>query len=457
MARSALRSCAALLWVAALLLSIPDAVAQVVVPELPAPAAPPLAGPEPPAPAASSRPEPFAFGDFTWVNGNNRQPAALLETKYITFSALLDSNYTYSFASPIDHTIAGTTTNSRHNELNLLMASVGGDFHYKDVRATLSVQFGNRAELVYANDPTSHRGPSSLSNILKYIREATVGYHFNVRYGLNLDVGIMTSFIGMLSYLNFENWTYQPSYLWEMTPYYFVGLRAQLFPTERTKIELWLVNGWQSYSKFNETPGVGLLLQWRPREWVVLSSHYYLGFDTRNNPGRLRFHTDNNAQLRYFNSRDGRVLSRGALSLAADFGCEEGVGVSCGNQYLAGFALYNQLLFYRNLFALTQGGGFVSNPGRYLVLVPPGPVPFDTSPGSTYKAWEALLTFDYLPSDYLTYRIEYVHRGTDVPYFAGPGGSTSPDGYSDTIVPPGYAPDRVLNEDRVTVAFLLRI
>jgi hypothetical protein len=143
--------------------------------------------------------------------------------------------------------------------------------------------------------------------------------------------------------------------------------------------------------------------------------------------------------------------------LALDFGCENGSSVACADQYLAGFALYHQLLFYHHQLAFTQGGGVVTNPGRYLVLLPPGPVGFDTSPRASYVVWEALLTFDYQPTDYVTYRIEYVHRGANVPYFAGHGGSTSPDGYSDTAIPVGYQPDRVTGEDRITIAFLLRI
>ena len=267
----------------------------------------------------------------------------------------------------------------------------------------------------------------------------------------------MTSFIGNMSYLNFENWTYQASYIWEMTPYYFVGLRSQLYVTPRFKIEFWLINGWQSYSKFNETPGIGLQLQWRPREWALLSTNHYAGFDTKSTQDRVRYHSDNNLQLRYWNRKESPYFSRGALALAADFGCEHGSGVSCDTQYFIGLAAYNQFTFYRNHVAFTQGGGIVSNPGRYLAVVPPGPVGFDTSPNSTYVVWEALLTFDVMPTDFVTYRIEYVHRGANIPYFAGKGGSTSPDGYSDTVLPVDYMPDRVTSEDRICIAFLLRL
>jgi hypothetical protein len=41
-----------------------------------------MSAPGAPEPAS----EPFAFGDFTWLNGNNRQKQALLDTKYFRLS-----------------------------------------------------------------------------------------------------------------------------------------------------------------------------------------------------------------------------------------------------------------------------------------------------------------------------------------------------------------------------------
>lgn len=37
-----------------------------------------------PAPASTGPAEPFAFGDFTWLNGNNRQHKALLDSQYFS-------------------------------------------------------------------------------------------------------------------------------------------------------------------------------------------------------------------------------------------------------------------------------------------------------------------------------------------------------------------------------------
>ena len=82
--------------------------------------------------------------------------------------------------------------------------------------------------------------------------------------GINIQAGIFMSYVGLWSYYNFDNWTYQPSYVSSNTPWFFNGMRVQIFPSDKLKIEPWLVNGWQSYGKFNEAPGVGMQLLWKP-------------------------------------------------------------------------------------------------------------------------------------------------------------------------------------------------
>jgi len=48
------------------------------------------------------------------------------------------------------------------------------------------------------------------------------------------------SYIGLFSYYNFDNWTYQPSFVSSNTPWFFNGLRIQWFPTNKLKIEPWV-------------------------------------------------------------------------------------------------------------------------------------------------------------------------------------------------------------------------
>ena len=82
--------------------------------------------------------------------------------------------------------------------------------------------------------------------------------------GINIDAGIFLSYVGLCSYYNYENWTDQASYVSSNTPWFFNGIRIQIFPTDKLKIEPWIINGWQSYGMFNEQPGLGFQIAWRP-------------------------------------------------------------------------------------------------------------------------------------------------------------------------------------------------
>ena len=132
-------------------------------------------------------------------------------------------------------------------------------------------------------------------------------------------------------------------------------------------------------------------------------------------------------------------MDKAAFSLTGDMGCEHGGGVSCAGdsargpkQSFLGYMLYNRLWFHKDLYALTLGGGQINNPGRYLVLLPPingataasGTPYFTENPGDPFKAWDVSATVDYMPSQYITFRMEYNHRAANVPYFSGPGGIT---------------------------------
>jgi hypothetical protein len=127
---------------------------------------------------------------------------------------------------------------------------------------------------------------------------------------------------------------------------------------------------------------------------------------------------------------------------------------------------YNRFWFHHDLFGLTLGGGAIDNPGRYLVLLPPingatafsGTPYFTQNPGDPFKGWDASATFDYMPSQYITFRWEYVHRGSNVPYFSGTGGITPPGGNSGALgsVVPGFTPDLRKFENRGTVALLVK-
>jgi len=98
--------------------------------------------------------------------------------------------------------------------------------------------------------------------------------------------------------------------------------------------------------------------------------------------------------------------------------------------------LYNRVWWAKDKYAFTLGGGQMSNPGRYLTLLPPingatattGTPYFTENPGDKYTGWDTTGTFDYMPSQYITFRTELGYRHASVPYWTGRGGITPPGG-----------------------------
>ena len=429
----------------------------------------------PPAPDSAPA-EPFAFADFTWLTGNPRTKDSPLATEAFTGEFRADVNYTHDFNHPQDNTIVGSSEVFRSREVQVTQLGIGGDFHYKNVRGRLMTQFGLYSETTPRNDASPARGQWNLADAYRYLSEAYGGYHWNVLNGINFDSGIFVSYVGLFSYYQFDNWAYQPSYVSSNTPWFFNGVRVQIFTSDKLKIEPWFVNGWQSYGKFNQAPGLGLQVLWRPNGWLSVLGNQYWGTDTLGNSDRMRIHTDESIQVKYLDD-PGSFLSKAAFTLTVDAGCEYGGGVSCMSsspgspaQYFLGFMAYDRFWFLHDLFGLTLGGGAINNPGRYLVLLPPingataasGTPFFTANPGDPYKAWDLSVTLDYMPVQFVTFRLEGNHREANVPYFAGSGGVTPPGGNtgapgSDPGLTPPWKPDLRTSENRITFALLVKL
>jgi hypothetical protein len=431
-------------------MQFPQAVAS-QSPIQPAPTSKPAEPAAPAAPAATvDNQTPFAFGDFTWLNGNPRNKDVAFDTPFFTPEVRFDTHYMTSFNQPKDHTIGGSTESFRSGEIQVEQISVGGDFHWNNVRGRILTMFGLFATTTPRNDASAAVGQWDLRNAYRYVSEAYGGYHFNVNHGLNIDAGIFVSYIGLFSYYNFDNWTYQPSYVSSNTPWFFNGLRIQWFPTNKLKIEPWIINGWQSYGKFNGHRGLGGQILYRPKEWLSLVfNNYGNGTDDLNVPGRSRIHTDDSIEVRYYNKPESTGVSKMAFSLTGDAGCEYGAGVTCKGgkdgpkQAFLGWMLYNRVWLHKDVLGITLGGGKMNNPGRYLTLLPPingadavsGSPYFTANPGDRAHMWDSTVTLQYMPKQYITWWGEVGYRRSDIPYFTGRGGITPPGGNNGL---PGY-------------------
>ena len=450
---------------------------------------------------------PFDNMDQTWVNGNDRRDSSVFHIPYFTPEIFVDANITASGADPIDHTVVGSTALARNNEMEISQLGFGGDFNYNGARGRFMTQFGTRDEVVPRNDYSTYRGQYDLQDAYRYISEAYAGYHFNVWHGINVDGGLFMSYIGLNSYYQVENWDYQASYTSDNTPWFFNGIPIQIFPCNNLKIEPWIINGWQSYATFNSNPGFGGDITWIPTENVKILTNDYYGQDDAGLPGRHRFHSDNSFLLRYFHRlKSSGGITQMAFSLTADIGDEQGDGVNGFNgfkkgdsvsgyaQYFVSAMFYNRIWFDHGKLAWVIGGGVMVNPGRYLVLEPTGQTsdlptptaiamsngtvlqtttqegidPFTQNPGNQFSAWDCSTNIAWMPNQSIEFKVELVHREASVPYFAGPGRVTSPNGYTTdpvliqqangTIAPvSGWAPDLLKSENRIIFAILFRL
>jgi hypothetical protein len=224
---------------------------------------------------------------------------------------------------------------------------------------------------------------------------------------------------------------------------------------------------------FNATPGVGAQILWRPTATISVLSNSYYGRDWLGIPDRWRVHSDNSFQLKY-RDHPGSTLDKAAFSITVDVGCESGGGVSCSSsspgapmQNFLGFMVYNRAWFAKDVIGVTVGGGAMTNPGRYLVLMPPingatafsGTPYFTENPGNQFHAWDASLTLDYMPDQFVTFRAEFDRREASVPYFAGPGGVTPVGGNQGSAGSsvPGFQPDLRNSETRLNFALLVKL
>jgi len=432
----------------------------------------------PPVPAAhemsaqtTTKGEPFE-GDWTWLNSNGHQVDSPMATKYFTPEFRADANYILDYNHPHDDSMGGATESFRSDEWQLEQISIGGDIRIDNVRGRILTMNGLFATTTPRNDASPSRGQWDLSGAYKYVSEAWGGYHWDVAHGLNVDAGIFVSYIGLFSYYNFDNWTYQPSFVSSNTPWFFNGLRIQYFPTKKLKIEPWIINGWQSYARANGKPGLGGQILWRPKPYLdFVFNNYGLGEDAVGFPGRSRVHADYSAQVKYYDNPT-KFFDKAAFTITGDAGCEYGGGpasfatsdgalnqkgqspetgtkdtynggVNCHNskggrpkQAFLGYMIYDRMWFKKDLYAITLGGGVMNNPGRYLTLLPPingatattGTPYFTENAGDRSQMHDGTITLDYMPSQFITFTLEQGYRYSDVPYWTGRGGITPPGG-----------------------------
>ncbi len=147
-------------------------------------------------------------------------------------------------------------------------------------------------------------------------------------------------------------------------------------------------------------------------------------------------------EVKYYDHPES-FLDKMAFTLTGDAGCEIGRrrelhhqqegccrdNIIAYKQSFLGYMLYNRWWFHKDRLRLH--GGWRQDqqswplPGACCLRLtarprPPARLTSPRSPGDPFKAWDISGTYDYMPSQYITFRWEFNHRHANVPYWSGP-------------------------------------
>src|SRR6202171_3879761 len=137
------------------------------------------------------REPPLGNGDWSWLNGSNRQPSSLLKWGPISGSVFVDAYYAFQFSQPQDHTIFLTTAAPRHNAIAINLVALGVEVAALDGPiGRLYLQAGSNEETLWGQDASTLRGQFLTLRTFAPVQQAAVGWHFQALHGVNLEAGI---------------------------------------------------------------------------------------------------------------------------------------------------------------------------------------------------------------------------------------------------------------------------
>jgi opacity protein-like surface antigen len=180
------------------------------------------------------------------------EPSPPPEPPGVEVTGFVDAYYGYNF-NKVDPLLRSFDV--QHNTLSLSLAEVALE---KTVSTSsrlgfrIDVDFGKTADLVAAFEPEENG-----SEIYKNIQQAYLSVQAADK--LTVDVGKFVTPIGAEVIESQDNWNYTRSILFGYAiPFYHVGLRATVAPSDNLSFSGFLVNGWNNGSETNGGKTVAL-------------------------------------------------------------------------------------------------------------------------------------------------------------------------------------------------------
>ena len=315
---------------------------------------------------------------FTSINAQE----VAKEKSPFTFSGYLETYYSYDFENPGNHLRPEFVySHNKHNELNLNLVLMKGNYLKDNVRANLALMAGTYPQYNLAAE----------QDLLKNIFEANAGVKISSKHNLWLDAGIMTSHIGFESAIGKDCVTLTRSILADNSPYYETGVKIG-YTSDSAKwyLAAMYLNGWQRIQKIdgNQTPAFGTQITFKPTGKTTLNWSTYVGNEQ----------PDNERKWRYFNNFYGqfKVSEKTSLIAGFDIGAQQTLNKS--SNYDVWYSPILMAQYKPNLKIQLGFRGEYYQDEKGVIIA--------TGTENGFKTFGVSANFDYLVAENIMFRIE---------------------------------------------------
>jgi hypothetical protein len=247
-------------------------------------------------------------------------------TRAFTFSGYGEVYYGFDLNRPSSNERPSFVyTHNRHNEVNVNLALIKGQYTAERVRGTVALGAGTYMNAVYAAEP----------GVLKNLYEANVGVRLLKHRALWIDAGVLPSHLGFESAISTDCKTLTRSLVAENSPYYESGARLSYTTvTGKWYVAALMLNGWQRIQRpaGNAGMGAGTQVTYSPSEKATLNYSTFFGNDK----------PDSTKQYRFFHNvyAIAKVTSRISVTAGMDYGMEQQArGAATWNNWLGACAI----------------------------------------------------------------------------------------------------------------------
>lgn len=299
---------------------------------------------------------------------------------------MADGYYTVNFNHPATGVNDLYSFNNKANQPELNFAKIGLEYSPAPVGFRLDAGFGQAFNVYHSFDP--NRDMIGFHHIL----QAYVSFKPKSWHGIEIDGGKFYTSAGAEVTETHLNWNYSRALLFELGPFYHVGVRSTIPIGKHFVAGVQLVNGWNNLVDNNtgKTVGVTSTLTLGKVTW---GNNYYTGPEK----------TDTNSGYRNFYDSVLTVAANKKTSLYVNFdaGRDKRIGPGASVFYgIAGAVHYqatDRLAFTPRLEFYNDRDGFAT--------------------GTPQKLKEYTLTAEYKIYNGVLSRFEYRHDFSNTPFF----------------------------------------